>query len=131
MSQSRQGPVRIVIAALAFIAPVVHAKEPPRIDGTSDSAFDQSFAKLVKSLNGYKPRELALGLFTVLLPQNCLSTDAVMYLTFKPVTPKDAPIIRSCRAYLDGKSYQDIINAADAKHREAAPASPDNAAKQG
>jgi hypothetical protein len=91
------------------------AVEAPRIDSTSDQAFDKSFAKVVRSLHGYEPRQFALGLFGVLLPRNCLSPEATIHLTFAPVADSDGPLMRSCREQLEGKSYRDIIKEGEPK----------------
>jgi hypothetical protein len=90
-------------------APVV------RIDGSSDAAFDHSYRQLLQPLSPDQRRRLALALLSALLQQNCLGTDAVMELTFFPAAPDREAQLRSCRAALNGKSYQDLIDAADAK----------------
>jgi hypothetical protein len=95
------------------------AVEPPRIDATSDAAFEKSFAKVARSLRGYEPRRFALGLFGVLLPRQCLSSEAVLHLTFSPVAPGDGLMLLSCREHLQGKSYVDIIN--DSNLKKGAP----------
>ena len=87
-----------------------------RIDGTSEGSFDQSYAKIVQKLSPQEQRRFALALFTVLLPEKCLSSEAVLALTFLPASPERKAELRTCRAQLNGKSYQDIVEAADAKN---------------
>jgi hypothetical protein len=106
-------PAPICGAILFCMAVTAQARELIRIDGRSDASFDKSFAKLVRSLRGYEARAFTLGLFGVLLPKDCLSAETIVYLTFQPVSPADAPRIRPCREHLDGMSFKDIIEAAD------------------
>lgn len=89
------------------------AREPVRIDGTSERSFDTSFAKLVRSLKSTERRTLALGLFGALLTHECLAPEAVVRLTFYPVQPKDASAIRPCREHLHGMSYPEILEAGE------------------
>lgn len=103
------------------------AAEAPRIDGASDSAFDKSFAKLVRSLHGYERRTFALGLFGVLVPSSCLSPEATIHLTFSPVAPGDGPLVRSCREHLQGKSYEDIIKEGEPKPAQSQVSQPGGA----
>jgi hypothetical protein len=103
----------IVAAAVLCVGCTAQRADPPRIDASSDAAFDVSFGRLVKSLRGYEPRALALGLFGVLLPKECLSPEALIYLMFSPVSPNDAPRIGSCREHLDAMSFRDIMEAAE------------------
>ncbi|MGY0800142.1 hypothetical protein ACW7G0_13960 [Lysobacter sp. A286] len=105
--------IAIVLTALMSACFAVRAAEPARIDGSTDTSFDTSFSKLVKSLKAPERRTLALGLFGALIRHECLSPEAVIALTFSPVEPKDAPRIRPCRAHLDGKSYEEIMQAAE------------------
>jgi hypothetical protein len=86
-----------------------------RIDGTSDASFDKSFTEVLQPLSAEKRRGLALALLSVLLPQNCLKPDAVMALTFFPASNERKADIRSCRTQLNGESYQEIIDAGNAK----------------
>jgi hypothetical protein len=85
-----------------------------RIDGTSEASFDRSYVQVVQPLSPEKRRRFALALFSVLLPQKCLSSEAVIALTFLPASADRKAELRTCRVPLNGKSYQDIIDAADA-----------------
>ena len=120
-----------VLVSLTFACAisVASAAEAPRIDATSNRAFDKSFAKLVRSLRGYERRQFALGLFGVLIPRNCLSPEATIHLTFAPVAPNDGPLLRSCREHLQGKSYEDIIKEGEPKPTEPQVARPNNSFK--
>jgi hypothetical protein len=100
---------------LACVITSACATQADRIDATSDQTFDKSFAKVVRSLHGYEPRQFALGLFGVLLPRNCLSTQATIHLTFAPIADVDGPLLQSCREQLQGKSYEDIIKEGKSK----------------
>ena len=97
-----------------------------RIDGTSEEAFDRSYTKLVRKLSQQEQRRLALALLSALLPEKCLSSDMVIALTFLPVSAEHRDGLRPCRAQLNGKSYQDLIEAADAKHGSSPPSAPPN-----
>ena len=126
--------MKIAISVLIFLnlasaISTACAAEAPRIDAASDRAFDKSFAKLVRSLQGYERRQLALGLFGVLIPRNCLSPEATVRLTFAPVAPGDGPLVRSCREHLEGKSYEDIIQEGEPKPAEPQAARPDSSSK--
>jgi hypothetical protein len=100
---------------LLSVAVSACAKEPRRIDGTSDSSFEKSYARVVQPLSAANRREFALALLAVLLPHRCLGTDAVMSLTFLPVSPKDTAGIRPCRELLNGRSFQDITEEANSR----------------
>ncbi len=110
----------LLIAALVTGCASV-PKEEPRIDGTSGSSFDETFGRLVEPLRPQDRRKLALSLFGVLLPKQCLPTGAILALTFGPVSPKDAPRIRPCRQYLNGMSYQDVIDTSQSEKRKPTP----------
>ena len=97
-----------------------------RIDGTSDASFDKSYVSLVQTLSPQEQRSFALALFGVLLPEKCLSPEGVFVLTFLPASPEHAPQLRTCRAQLNGKSYQDIVVAADSKKTTSLAAPPNN-----
>jgi len=102
--------------------------DAPRIDGSSDAAFDRSYVNVVQELTPQEQRRFALALFAVLLPQSCLGSDGVLALTFLPASAERKAALRPCRAQLNGKSYHDIIQAADAqdKARGGSPAPPNN-----
>lgn len=103
----------LVGATLALGASAANAKEPVRLDGTTEAAFDASFTRLVRSLKAPERRTLALGLFGALLKHECLAPEAVVRLTFAPVEPKDGPLIRPCRDHLHGMSYPEILQAGE------------------
>jgi len=105
------------------------AREPVRIDGTSDASFDASFAKLVRSLKQAERRTLALGLFGALLSKEYLAPEAVIHLTFAPVEPKDASAIRPCREHLHGMSYRQILEAGEPRKDQPVAALPNNSFK--
>jgi len=105
------------------------AKEPARLDGTTEASFEASFAKLVRSLKAPERRTLALGLFGALLKHECLAPDAVVHLTFMPVEPKDGQMIRPCREHLHGMSYPEILQAGEPPAKEAAAELPNNSVR--
>lgn len=96
-------------------------KVDPRIDGTSEASFDSSYAQIIRPLSPAERRQFALALFGVLLPAKCLSSDAVLALTFLPVSPERAADLRPCRTQLSGKSYREILDAAGEKGGAASP----------
>ena len=118
--------ISIVASGIAALCCTASAKEPPRIDATSDGTFDTSFVKLAKSLRGYEPRRLALGLFGVLISHKCLSSETIIHLTFNAVSAKDAQRIRPCREHLHGKSFLDIVEEADAAQAPPVSKPPNN-----
>lgn len=97
------------------------AKDAPRIDGTSDASFDSSYAQVIRPLSPQERRQFALALFSVLLPDQCLSPPALLGLTFLPASTERGADLRSCRTQLSGKSYSDIIDAANEKGHAASP----------
>lgn len=109
--------------ALLCAAVSAGAKEPRRIDGTSEASFDKSYGRLVQSLPATERRKFALALFSVLFPHGCLTSDAAISLTFLPASPKDMAGIRPCRGVLHGKSSQDITEEANSKASAARSAS--------
>lgn len=70
-----------------------HVIPAPRIDGSSDEAFDRSHARLVQSLVPEDRLRLTLAEGIVLAPLGCLTDSA----------------LRSCRVALDGMGFQDIM----------------------
>lgn len=116
MDGVRQNMRKLRTVALPFIAILSGcATEPPRIDSTSEVAFENSFSNVTRSLHGYEPRRFALALFGVLLPSQCLNSEAIIHLTFAPVSPSDGAMLQPCREQLQGKSYVDIIAEGEAK----------------
>jgi hypothetical protein len=105
------------------------AREPVRLDSTTDATFDASFSKLVRSLKTPERRTLALGLFGALLKHECLAPEAVVQLTFMPLEPKDGQLIRSCREYLHGMSYPEILQAGEPPANEPTAELPNNSFK--
>jgi len=97
------------------------AKADPRIDGTTEISFDSSYAQVIRPLSQGERREFALALLAVLLPDKCLGPEPIVGLTFFPVSTDRAADLRSCRTQLNGKSYADIIGAANEKDRAASP----------
>ena len=118
-----------VFVALSSESVVASAREPVRIDSTSEASFDASFAKLVDSLKTPERRTLALGLFGTLISHECLASEAIVHLTFSPVEPTDAALIRPCRQYLDGMSYQEILEAGQSPKSRSAAELPNNSFK--
>ena len=116
---------------LVCASTAVSAREPVRIDATSEASFDASFAKLVRSLKSSDRRALALGLFGALLPHECLAPEAIIRLTFYPVEPKDAQAIRPCREYLHGMSYAEILEAGKPRKDQPAAALPNTSLERG
>ena len=115
----------ITIALTVGIAPA-EAKEPVRIDGTTEASFERSFAKMVRSLKAPERRKLALGLFGALLKHECLAPETVIQLTFFPVAPRDGPFIRPCREHLHGMSYSDVLHAGEPRAKNPASELPNN-----
>lgn len=124
-------------STFAFGAASARAKEPVRLDGTTEESFDASFSKLVRSLKAPERRTLALGLFGALLRHECLAPEALVRLTLMPVEPKDGQMLRACRAHLHGLSYSEIPQAgeppakeptADPPHNSSMPTPPGGAA---
>jgi hypothetical protein len=91
--------------------------DEPRLDGSSEASFDSSFAKVVRPLSAKDRRQLALALFGVLLAEKCLSSNAILELTFLPVSTDRPADLHTCRTQLKGMSYRDIIDADKEKER--------------
>jgi len=97
-----------------------------KIDGTSEESFDRSYVRLVRKLSQQERRQYALALFSILLPEKCLGSNATIALAFSPASPELKTELRPCRAQLDGKSYRDVVDAANAKGDAPSPATPPN-----
>jgi hypothetical protein len=119
----------LIALTLASGVPAASAKDPVRLDGTTDVAFEASFAKLVRSLKAPERRSLALRLFGTLLKHECLAPETVVRLTFMPVEPKDGQLIQPCREHLNGMSYPDILQAAEPPAKEPVAELPNNSSK--
>jgi hypothetical protein len=84
----------------------------PRIDGSSDAAFDRSHARLVDSISPQDRMRLSLAEAIVLTPLGCA--------TLKPIPGQPFPTkifggqanITSCRKELNGLSFKDIMSRA-------------------
>jgi hypothetical protein len=113
--------MRLVSAVWASLVVGCAATSPgarsgdPRIDGSSEASFDSSYAKVVRPLSAGDRRQLALALFGVLLADKCRSTNAILELTFLPVSTDRPADLHTCRAQLNGMSHRDIIDAAKEK----------------
>jgi hypothetical protein len=83
------------------------------LDGSSESSFAASYSNLARNLSPRQARRFALALFTVLLPESCLSSDDLVRLTFFPVSPDRKGELIGCRRQLEGKSYRNVIEAAN------------------
>ena len=101
-----------VILMLSCILVVSGCASIPRIDGTSDDAFDRSHAKLIESLAPGDRLRLSLAEATVLSPRHCASMKPI---TGSPLLTKvlgGQSDIKGCRRELNGLSFQDIISLA-------------------
>jgi len=119
----------LIAIALTSGRASVGAKDPVRLDGTTEATFQASFAQLVNSLKTPERRTLALGLFGALLKHGCLAPEAVLHLTFMPVGPKDGRLIGACRKHLHGMTYPEILRAGEPPSRETASELPNNSFK--
>ena len=97
-----------------------------KIDGTSEESFDRSYVRLVRKLSQQERRQYALAMFSILLPEKCLGSNATIALAISPASPELKTELRPCRAQLDGKSYRDVVDAANAKGDAPSPATPPN-----
>lgn len=91
------------------------------IDGSSQSSFAASYSNIARKLSPRQARRFALALFTVLLPESCLSSDDLIRLTFFPVSPDRKEELIGCRRQLDGRSYRNVIEAANKARTEHSP----------
>jgi len=94
------------------------------IDGSSEVSFSTSYSNLAQKLSPRQARRFALALFAVLLPENCLSSDDLVRLTFFPVSPDRKGELGSCRIQLSGMTYQNVMEAANKARIEQSRRSP-------
>jgi hypothetical protein len=111
----------VLLAGCAATSPGARLGDP-RLDGSSDVSFDHSYAAVVRPLSAEDRRQFALALFGILLTEKCLSTNAIIELTFLPVSTDRPADLHTCRAQLNGMSYRDIIESAKDKERAPHPA---------
>ena len=84
----------------------------PRIDGRSDSAFDESHARLLASLEAEDRMRLLLAEAIILSPRDCLTKEPIPGNSTLNDVLGGQIVLRSCRLELDGLSFKDIMELA-------------------
>ena len=84
----------------------------PRIDGRSDSAFDESHARLLASLEPGDRMRLLLAEAIILSPRDCLTKEPIPGNSELSDVLGGQIVLRSCRLELDGLSFKDIMELA-------------------
>jgi hypothetical protein len=108
----RRRVVWIAVFVLAGCAAV--PKGPPRIDGSTPQAFETSWSRLVKSLNAEQQGQLDTAILRI-------GATKLHDSGFQQPTSFSADTLRG---ELDGKTYQDILQAAVATGTTIQNASP-------
>jgi hypothetical protein len=84
----------------------------PKIDGSSDVAFDSSHARLVESLTPEERLRLILAEGIVLAPLGCLTLEPIPDQQTLTDTLGGQSVLRSCRHELDGMTFESIMSRA-------------------
>jgi hypothetical protein len=84
----------------------------PKIDGSSDAAFDRSHVRLVDSISPQDRMRLSLAELIVLAPLGCLSPKPIARQPFLTKSLGGQASLRSCRKELDGQTFKDIMSRA-------------------
>ena len=84
----------------------------PRIDGSSDAAFDRSHAQLVESISPQDRMRLSLAEAIVLTPLGCATLKPIPGQPFLTKILGSQSNITSCRKELNGLSFKDIMSRA-------------------
>lgn len=102
----------IVVFALASALAASACSSVPKIDGSSDAAFDSSHARLVESLAPEDRPRLALAEGIILAPLGCLTSEPIPGQQFLTDTFGGQSVLRSCRKELDGLTFGDVMSRA-------------------
>lgn len=96
------------IIALATMT-VTSCGAAPRIDGSSQAAFEDSHAAVVASLSSEDRMRLSLAELIVLAPKGCLTTKPLPGQPFLDKTLGGQADLSSCRKELHGLTFKDIM----------------------
>ena len=99
------------LIALASMA-IVSCGSAPRIDGSSQSAFERSHAAVIAALSPEDRLRLSLAELIVLSPKGCLTTKALPDQPFLNETLGGQVDLSPCRKELHGLTFKDIIGLA-------------------
>ena len=108
-------PIAIRKTAAVLVASLLFAtgcSSVPRIDGRSDSAFDESHARLLASLEREDRMRLLLAEAIILSPRDCLTKEPIPGNSTLTDVLGGQIVLRSCRLELDGLSFKDIMELA-------------------
>ena len=97
--------------ALASLA-IASCGSAPRIDGSSEAAFERSHAAVVAALSPEERLKLSLAELIVLSPKGCLNTQPLAEQSFLNETLGGQTDLSSCRKELHGLTFKDIMGLA-------------------
>ena len=98
----------IALASLAFAA----CGSAPRIDGSSQAAFERSHAAVTAALSPEDRLRLSLAQLIVLSPKGCLTTKRLADQSFLNETLGGQTDLSPCRKELHGLTFKDIMGLA-------------------
>jgi len=84
----------------------------PRIDGSSQAAFERSHAAVVAALSPEDRLRLSLAQLIVLTPKGCLTTKPIADQPLLNQTPGGQADLSACRKELHGLTFKDIMGLA-------------------
>ncbi len=98
------------LGLIALTAIVISGCNPtPKIDGSSEEAFERSHATLVASLSPEDRMRLTLAELVLLSPKGCLTTKPSLGQPFLNDTLGGQADLSSCRKELHGLTFKDIM----------------------
>lgn len=100
------GFIAVVSLAIASCA------STPRIDGSSETAFERSHAAVVAALSPEDQLRLSLAELIVLSPRGCLTTKPHVDQPFLGETLGGQADLSRCRKELHGLTFKEIMNRA-------------------
>lgn len=88
---------------------VASCASAPRIDGSSEAAFERSHVAVVASLSSEDRMRLSLAELIVLSPKGCLATKPFPGQPFLDEALGGQADLSSCRTELHGLTFKDIM----------------------
>ena len=98
-----------VLGSIALSIAIPACNSVPKIDGSSDAAFEKSHAGLVQSLSAENRLRLSLAEAIILSPENCLKIKQSPDMPMLNEAFEGQADLRSCRNQLNGLTFEDIM----------------------
>ena len=116
--------MKFICTVMTSLALLAGCSSVARIDGSSDASFEQSHAKLMKSLAPEDQLRLLLAEMLIMEPRGCMTSEPIPGQALLTSVLGGQAVIRTCRKELHGMSFEDIMSLAYPSGSPAAQAQP-------